>query len=457
MRDYPRDGGAVKQLIYLYPSLQFVVPVHIDNWDSQFIPPVTFIPENYDEHLNQSITAFKGAKKLNILTTSEPSFPVIVIGLNERIGKGVRSTEPPILDITLKGDDFESGIRLEWDFNSFENEIDGYHIFRKEAGQQNFVHIGENPTLENKIFNDVSVTANKSYSYYVRAFNNFGMSMASNIVTITAPDYPATAASFSATHFEIDYNELRWVHLPANYVETTRLSRRIVDVENDYSVIYEAAPEEESYIDNIDAYGKTVLYKLEEITNIGESSPKFDIVKLPYRNIAEPSALILSTYSYLDVDELEHWIYGKPEFAITAVRAGSDGEIEVVEKRLEIYFKNRRQKNDVYDFAPDSNSEPHTTYIADWYPTDFLDTYTINIVEFDNAPKIDLTLSASYEYKDTVATGFTGFVQGSVKTTIEDILNSRDEEIGKAEVRYYDPTNHILKYGQNEFQIQIRD
>lgn len=113
MSEYPNSNSAIQNLLYLYPSLNIGV-FNVQKWDVSFIPSVAFIPEN--EELYGSIPSFKNNIETSLPASPEPTSPVIIIGLNERINITKRNTEPPIVDIQLTTDEFEVGILLSWDY-----------------------------------------------------------------------------------------------------------------------------------------------------------------------------------------------------------------------------------------------------------------------------------------------------------------------------------------------------
>jgi hypothetical protein len=68
-------------------DFQISVPVNCDKWDAQnYIPLVTFIPENFDEKTWKEITCYDANGNQTVLSAEkEPEMPVVVLGSCERM------------------------------------------------------------------------------------------------------------------------------------------------------------------------------------------------------------------------------------------------------------------------------------------------------------------------------------------------------------------------------------
>ncbi|MCU0448422.1 MAG: hypothetical protein MUC97_01090 [Bernardetiaceae bacterium] len=72
----------------VHPLLNFSVPVHIEDWDTdKFVPLVAIFPVDYDEATATRVKAYNGDGEVVWLDAKrEPGVPVVVVGLNEREG-----------------------------------------------------------------------------------------------------------------------------------------------------------------------------------------------------------------------------------------------------------------------------------------------------------------------------------------------------------------------------------
>lgn len=69
------------------PKLNIAIPVHIDKWNAESeIPLVAILPSSYDDMESTHIPAFDAdGNQRWIDALNEPNYPVIVIGINERL------------------------------------------------------------------------------------------------------------------------------------------------------------------------------------------------------------------------------------------------------------------------------------------------------------------------------------------------------------------------------------
>ncbi|WP_162602284.1 DUF3103 family protein [Nocardioides daejeonensis] len=72
------------------PRLQVAIPEHFDSWNpATYIPLVAFFPEGVDDTTLKTITAYDSTgKAVRLDAQATPKHPVIVVGLNERVGDG---------------------------------------------------------------------------------------------------------------------------------------------------------------------------------------------------------------------------------------------------------------------------------------------------------------------------------------------------------------------------------
>lgn len=182
----------------MFPNLQISVPVLCENWDTEnFIPLVAFIPVDYDEKTHKEVTAYDINGKEYILSTlEEPNYPVIVVGISERVdingnmydySETVTQTQDKykIIPGTPASISLRHGIAntliLEWSDVLDDN---GYEIWRM-SNNSNFVLIATT-TINDNNYLDANLVGGTKYWYKVRSINNDGYSAWSQIITTTA-------------------------------------------------------------------------------------------------------------------------------------------------------------------------------------------------------------------------------------------------------------------------------
>ncbi len=423
----------IPYLISVYPDIQISIPVHAVNWDvNTYTPICTYVPEDYNESTTLTVEGFDNGTSVTVDAVNEPNEPVIVVSNCERIQQVGALVDPPNVTIQLTASQSVSGITLNWTISNPNNdEIVGYRIYKKSLFGNQFVAIFDNMDKDNKNYNDNAVDALQNYFYYVKAYNAMGESGSSNIATITAPSVPNPAETFTANHYIQDEIELRWTYPQGQYIQNSKLYKRVIGVNSEYVLVGTFPSTIYGFIDpNVDK-GKRVNYKLELINNQGNSNPKYDFINVPFRNVGVETPLILHKISY-DSDkkhEIEGWIRGEPEFKISIAKAGQTGDAAIVQSALK--------------FEMDGTSLITNRLLSNWQPSDWAEILSFSVIEYDKGPKIDLNLDAGFNFKDTSKTMF---LNGSSKVTFEDITNSADEDCGKREHKYHNPTSPILEF-----------
>lgn len=189
-----------------FPNLQVSVPIHCDEWDTEnYIPLVVFLPYDFDETKTKSVTAYDiNGKKHKLSLDVEPTEPVIVVGISERIDEnGERiGTESEYMEIIPNTSNSNSMLKsapsgpasltishgpaqtiiLQW--ADVENET-GYEVWRMHQPSETqfwkFATTGQN---DNGYVNSWIAVGAKVF-YKVRAINNDGPSSWSPIMATT--------------------------------------------------------------------------------------------------------------------------------------------------------------------------------------------------------------------------------------------------------------------------------
>jgi hypothetical protein len=189
-----------------FPNLQVSVPIHCDSWDTEkHTPLVVYLPYNFDESKSEFVFAYDAdGIKHKLSLDEEPSEPVLVIGISERIdinGKKI-GIEPHYLNISSGKSNSTMNYRssvsssselnishgpaqtiiLEW--SDAKDEI-GYELWRMlQPGETQFYQIGTTTQNDNGFVNK-NIKVGAKVWYKVRAINEDGYSPWSPIMATT--------------------------------------------------------------------------------------------------------------------------------------------------------------------------------------------------------------------------------------------------------------------------------
>lgn len=431
----------IEYICSIYPLVQISIPKNIDNWDcDSYIPPCVFIPTDYNEGTTKTFEGYNNNNPISVDAVNAPTNPVIVVSDNER-SRSSKVLKIADVDIVLSGNTSATGISLTWEIdNPNDDDITGYRIYRKTLTSNNFELLFENNGEENKVYNDNSVSSLENYFYYVKAYNAVGESESSNIVQVIAPSVPLAPSDFSANHFITDEIELRWTHENGQFIENSTLFKRVVGINSQYLEVGTFDPSINEHIDNNVIDGRKVLYKIEDNNNQGNSNPKYDFIEVPFRDVSTPSPTRVTRIRYDEAreGEIEGWGRGRPEIQLTVVKAAQSGDAGIVQEEM------------FFDLG--SDNDQFNELILNWDPGDWAEVITIQAIEIDKGPNIDLSLSAGFDKKDTITSTF---IKGSIDITINDITNTKNETVGRREYRYRDPLNATLEFPRGGVLIDI--
>lgn len=424
----------IPYLISVYPDIQISIPVRAVNWDvNTYTPICTYVPEDYNEPTTLTVEGFDNGTSVTVDAVNEPNEPVIVVSNSERM-QNLESliTAAPNVSIQLSGQPTPIGLALSWSVTNPNNEhIEGYVLYRLWYSSNQFVAIKTIWDKNQLVYFDNNVLGNETYSYYLVAFNAAGFSNPSNTIIINSPTMPPPAVSFSANHYRQGEIELRWSYPQNNFIQNAKLYKRVIGIDSDYRLIGTFSTSVNYLIDNSINAGRISLYKLELVNFQGNSSPSYDFVDVPFRNINESRTLILNniTYDKNKKSEIEGWLRGDPEFEINVARAGQAGIATLVQKQVFCQMTG----------TSNSFNKP----ILSWIPDDWAEILTFEVVEIDGGPEIDLTLNAGFDFKDSLQTTF---LKGGADISFGDITNTKNEHVGSREIPYRGNIGPIIQY-----------
>jgi hypothetical protein len=429
----------ISELQQKYPGLQIAIPVNAENWEEEGeIPPVTFIPEEYEEYVTEYVAAYNSDGSVIKLDAIEPpKYPILVIGMNERMN-AFEPTVCPSAPYNLTAVQTQSGIQLSWQHSQGREKADfplGYKIYRKSPQNSNFILLTTNSGISNTVYWDQSVEVGMPYSYYVIAYNALGSSPQSNVISVTAPARPSSLISFSADVLTPSSVELRWGTDPSQYIESVQLFRDTQFGANGYSLYQTFGSNDYDFFDHDIVPGNTIRYKLQITTPTGVSNPKYDIVKIPYRNPSQPSPIRIKHINCCK--NCEGWLYGKPDLQIIIL--GVDQDRKTVEVGS-LYI-------DMDEFNQDFDR-----FVLDWQPDSWYQMYTFQVIEEDSGRDDNITVTANVNYKKEVSDGITLDTQAGVSATFK---RQNHVDIGAAYLNYFDPINKALHFEKTKYWCDI--
>ena len=237
------SSSSIADLSAKYPNLQVSVPVHADKLDANIVPPITFIPDNYEDGITRYVTGYNPDGSIKIIDAFiAPDEAVIVVNQNERMV--LKAKRPTLLDDgksipnapkNLTATQTKNSIVLHWDRSDL-SSITGYKIYRKGPSESQFSLIRIQNDRYDTTLNDENLKNGATYFYQVRTYNHLAESIPSNIASAVAPPRPDTPFSFETilnTNKEV---ELRWATDPNAYIEKLELYRHILHETNRYQL-----------------------------------------------------------------------------------------------------------------------------------------------------------------------------------------------------------------------------
>ncbi len=444
--------SVIDDMLKKNPDLQVSVPVHCEDWDPEvYTPYVAIRPSRYDSTTKKVDAFTPDGSPVKISAIAVPSDPVVVVGLNERnlanfITLPVTGDGSPGTPINLTGTQTESGIRLSWNMptsTDFTNTT-GYNIYRKRTTDAAFVKIGSAFHYTTKSYDDNSVEPMKVYSYYVVAFYGSKTSPTSNYITITAPSMTKSVMSFDAIQQSNTCVELRWENDYSSSFNYTQISRYEGESNDNYVLMVNKSPSSHTHFDRNIVSGKKYNYKINQVSNMGISNPKFDFTMVPYRDNSKLSPVYVHGIRFRDWSVAEGWLDGRPEFYLSIGNVDpTSGKTYLVQDRLDFRFKN------FFNIEYFKN-----TKVLDWMPGIWYDMLTFNLVEYDKVGKCTIKFSAQYNLKDAEKKFLNPLNFGS---SFDLNFSGSTTNCGNATLNYYQPATFWLDLPRYGAEILISD
>ena len=349
--DVRSSTDVLAQIQEEYPGLQISVPVHADMLSEEAIPPVVFIPTELSETEIEYLEGFdRDGNLISIDAIEAPDEAVIVIGQSERLHIPLDPYAPLAPDGLVATRSSDS-IILTW--NSVSGSS-GYDVYRKAQGESSFTCVGS-PSGQNSIsYEDTQISATLTYSYYVvtRALVDNGdlfyeaTSGPSIVVTVNAPSVLPALNSFSV-ECEGNHLKIRWLNegitncdINLSYYDprwSDPTPQLIATVNGSSTNSYNFTP-------SSTMKGHRLVFEANRTNSVGNSDTVYDIVYPPFRNVEDFSPVKLTKIDMVteeNMNHLEHWYRGAPEFYIKIIGVNSNGVAQELVDQIEVRFSGR--------------------------------------------------------------------------------------------------------------------
>lgn len=465
-------GSYIDNLLKKYPNLQISIPVNADKWNADSeIPVITYIPFDKKDLDGTPLVGYRANGDTIMLSDkTPPTFPVIVIGLNERGGKyydemslnNENSNMNKIQIVIVQGGvsvptpsslsclPASTGISLSWSCGSgaSSSNTQGYIIYRKAAGESTFEPYATTSGLSNTTFIDQNVTTGLLYSYYVCGYffntglNGYSVSNNTSMVSMPGINRPVGLTSLNAEQYVSNSVELRWSTSASEYIPSVDIYKKIL-VEggsNEYVSFGSYSPNLSDCNDNSVSPGQRIIYKGNVTTTSGTSNSVYSYIQIPYRNPASPSPVYIKNISFTD-KSIEGWTRGHPEFSIKVLGVSNSNQSYEIQGSIRCDFN---QKKSFY-------SQPFYRLAHNWRPGFWYDMLTFYAYEIDSEADVTVKLSAKCNAKSDAQGLLTAEVGAEASCTIPEDRQS----MGSQTYGYYDQINYEMVFPNYGFKLTV--
>lgn len=456
-----------------YPGTQISVPVNADKWEPDYIPVVCFIDSNYDDTKTEYVTGYDSEGNTVLVDAiNEPDLPVVVISQNERMdyncnispssfgdpsgwGEVVGPTDPDDLltpgeldlcsiissGVEISGEYINNSMTLNIHSTHAPDYVKSYNVYRAKQGED-FQLVRSNLITysQNTRYVDSGTLYNTEYTYYVEAEILFSSGRkaackSDKFTFITNTAVPKPVESLEVRPVGKGQVKLSWEN-PDLKPCTIHVEKLIYNVPNaKYTTVAVLNPSETDFVDSDNLLGHYVEYKVTRADAYGKVSPKCEAgTFIPYRDPSTLSRIYVNRIA-CDLQAVEGWLNGKPEFCIKAAYITPAGDI-LQGPMCKYQFDSRTSVNDC-------NIE-----IMTW-PYVFSPTYceiaTIHLFEEDDvvgSVDLKMMLNIGFMYKN--------FIEAKVATELNLKYNiGGSEDCGEGTIGYFEnpETRMHLGYG----------
>lgn len=406
------------ELMEKYPDMQISVPVHADEWDPQtYTPDVAIIPSDYVEFETETLPAIDAqGNDIEIDAINEPDVPVIVVSRSERLGGGfieggvveggsIMEIAPSIY---VRGIYSNKAIRISYNtLNVSQDNIVEMRLMRTAANSNSFSQIAFLDKTNNQ-YVDWNISEDKEYAYYIqmvytRKDGSTSQVKSKTIELITDDNTPNPVQELLITPLSNHRNCITWKNNPGEDYPTYiyRTSPRENEV-----LISKVDPNEDSYYDQNVVPGEQWFYVVKKFNpNTGKlSASSRSYIYNPFRNPEALSPVMLKKI-IVDVDKVEAWAYGAPEFHLITYGVNSQGENVQFGSTVNVAFDEHVNE-----------SQDLNCLLYNWHYFEherFYPTININMVEYDGdiwAQSLTLGVSVGIKFKELISMEISGSI-----------------------------------------------
>jgi len=445
-----------------FKRLQFSVPVNCEKWNpDSYKPLVAFITSDYKED-QELINAYDSEGRIVKLNNRAiPEFPVIVVSMNERSdenGKILKkyaklknapadeddpSATPPAPNLSASV--FTTGILLSWaNDNNLTNEI----YIEKNSGS-GFQQISVVSVSELSFIDSQNLTYGNTYFYRLKTVNAFGnYSSYSNTVSIVYTGAPSPIQNFSIINTMPNEICMTWNNsISYSYGTTIKIARYNYGVSSGWEPIATLSPTENSYIDaglqNSTYPYNRYWYKIYYASPSGNSEQVFDV---SYNSNRLPNQRVVASHiKVADLNQIESWVYGAPEFDITIYSMDDVNQTPTLydpKKRYEPTYRIPAGQSSSNNVVYNDNVE----FLGSWNRDFVKSVLSIHMVEYDGewiSGNMELNVGVKKAIKSKTFGDISISLAGNVKA---DFKNS-DKDLGTQYIYYWDDQDVTLNFG----------
>ncbi|MDR0830119.1 MAG: hypothetical protein LBN95_08425 [Prevotellaceae bacterium] len=417
-RLFQEQGVEIRQIVEKYPLIQIAIPVNFEKWGGNEGLPTVYLGADYQENVTEYLYGYtvKG-ERWKVLEKVEPDFPVVVISENERtkIIAGDPDELVPSAPQSLAATTTAVGIKLTW-LKPTSGTISGYDVYRKGVGEANYSVIYTLHGEDNLHFEDVSISPELNYSYYVTAFyeeiagrfriynsapfnliprltnDDKHSSPPSNYVTANSPAL-AVPAGIRLEHGNAKQLDLEW-NMQTAYTNSFEVWRKST-LDTDYTLQGTTSNVDNFFTQSNLSAGVFYRYKVRAKTLGGSYSGWSQSIatSASERNVETPFKLTMLKFKNKEaLKKVESWSRGAPELWLTVVK-GDDSNSATKFKTIRYEPSNR-------EASYSSWNNVNKIILNNWNPNRDGTVFTFVWIEEDaNLKGSSMKITASYENK----------------------------------------------------------
>jgi len=452
----------------LYPNLQISVPLHYEKWLPGDDIWVTFVPEEGAESVEFVVAYNQNLEKRILSTNVEPTFPVVVIGLNERTSINETTGEliikkeylknignlygrdiiegdeplPPACVSNLTVTQIPLGLKLDWiRADTSLSDVFVQYIERSGGGSNDWERIAVlGPTIST--YQDYNLSPNLYYSYRIVTENSFGECESDDEGKV-APESIPRPEEFVAMLPQlssVQEFELRWSAFSSTPHTGYQLSRKRVGIDQEYIDQAQFSHDTYNYTETDIQPGVQTNYALQHTGAKDQlGAPLYTTITYPYRDKFNSYL----TLDYIEWDSrVESWLNGAPEFCFRIFTVDTNNGNQVIEMTS--------GGNYGFEYPWQGGAKAKTNVdishnFFNWIPIQWMDLVTVSVVEEDayllSATQV-IDLVTKY---NSLAETFTEFVKiqqtATEETPKHKFKNNDSKDLGRLYIQFHQPPN----------------